>query len=184
MKLLFDFLPGILFVVALFLRDIYFATAVVMGAMSLQVLAMLVMRKKVSGIQWFTLGVILLFGTATLVLHNPTFIKWKPTVINWMFAVILLLGPVLLKKNFIKSLLGEQLTLPAEVWTRLNTGWAALLAFLGVLNLVVAFNFSERIWALYKVFGMTGIMLVFILLQAIYLGRHMPADNDKGTPES
>ncbi|MEO8021244.1 septation protein A [Polaromonas sp.] len=176
MKILFDFLPGVFFLVALFFFDIYTATAVVMIAMTIQVAAMLILRKKVSGIQWFTLGIVIVFGAATLLLHDATFIKWKPTVINWMFATTLLIGPVFLKKNFIRLLMHEQVKLPDKAWGKLNLSWAALLFLLGVLNLVVAFNFSERTWGLFKVFGMTGIMFVFILMQAVWIGQHIPSE--------
>jgi intracellular septation protein len=176
MKLFFDFLPGVFFLAALFLFDIYTATAVVMAAMAIQILAMLVLKKKVSGMQWFTFGIVLAFGTATLLLHDPTFIKWKPTVINWMFAGMLLLGPVLMRKNFIRLLMGEHMTLPDAIWAKLNLGWAGLLTLLGALNLVIAYNFSERVWGLYKVFGMTGLMILFIIAQTLWLSRYLPQD--------
>ncbi len=182
MKLLFDFLPGVLFIIALYAYDIYVATAVVMVAMALQVGLMLVMRKAVSGVQWFTLGVILVFGTATLVLHDPLFVKWKPTVINWMFAALLLAGPVLFKKNFIRALMGEHITAPDKVWSQLNLAWALFLTVLGGLNLVVAFNTSDKTWGLFKVFGLTGLLVAFSLAQVLVLGKYVNpelADGDQ-----
>lgn len=176
MKLFFDFLPGLFFLGALFLYDIYTATAVVMVAMGVQLVVMLALRKAISGMQWFTFGVVMVFGAATLLLHDPTFIKWKPTVINWMFSAMLLLGPVVLKKNFIRVLMHEHMTLPNQVWTRLNLAWAGLLFVLGALNLVIAYNFSERIWGLYKVFGMTGLMVLFIIAQTMWISRYLPRD--------
>jgi intracellular septation protein len=171
MKLLFDFLPGLFFLVALFLFDIYTATAVVMIAMTLQVAGLLVLRRKVSGMQWMTLGVILLFGGATLVLRDPTFIKWKPTILNWMFAGVLLASP-LWGKNFIRVLMEEHFKLPDRLWGRLNIAWAVFLALVGGLNLFVAYNFSERAWGSFKVFGITGLFFAFSLAQAFYLARH------------
>ncbi len=176
MKLFFDFLPGLFFLAALFLYDIYTATAVVMVAMGVQLVVMLVLRKAISGMQWFTFGVVLVFGAATLLLHDPTFIKWKPTVINWMFSAMLLLGPVVVKKNFIRVLMSEHMALPDHVWTKLNLAWAGLLFLLGALNLIVAYNFSEHIWGLYKVFGMTGLMVVFIIAQTMWISRYVPQD--------
>jgi intracellular septation protein len=181
MKLFFDFLPGLFFLGALFLFDIYTATAVVMAAMGVQILLMLALKKKISGVQWFTFGIVLIFGSATLLLHDATFIKWKPTVINWMFAAMLLLGPVILKKNFIRVLMSEHMTLPDRVWAKLNLGWAGLLLLLGALNLVIAYNFSERVWGLYKVFGMTGLMVLFIIAQTLWISRYLPED---GTSKS
>jgi intracellular septation protein len=184
MKLFFDFLPGLLFLGALLLFDIYTATAVVMAAMTVQVAALLALRKKVSGIQWFTLGIILLFGGATLLLRDPTFIKWKPTVINWMFAVLLLAGPAVLGKNFLRLMLQEHMTAPERVWAQLNVAWAVVFILIGALNLVVAYHFSERIWGFFKVFGITGILLVFSVAQAVYLSRFMPEQEAPQAPKT
>jgi len=184
MKLFFDFLPGLLFLGALLLFDIYVATAVVMVAMAVQVAALLALRKKVSGIQWFTLGIILLFGGATLLLRDPNFIKWKPTVINWMFAVLLLGGPAVLGKNFLRLMLQEHMTAPDRVWSQLNLAWAVVFILIGVLNLAVAYNFSEQIWGFFKVFGITGILLVFSVAQAVYLSRFMPEQEAPEVPKS
>ncbi|HVZ43648.1 MAG TPA: septation protein A [Ramlibacter sp.] len=170
MKLLFDFLPGVVFLAALFLFDIYVATAAIMAAMMLQVAVLLALRKKVSGMLWFTLGIVLIFGGATLLLRDATFIKWKPTVIYWMFCVMLLAGPAL-GKNFIRTLLAEHMTLPEPVWSSLNLAWAVFLALLGVLNLFVAYNFSEHVWGLFKVFGMTALIVLFSVGQAVYVSR-------------
>ena len=183
MKLFFDFLPGLLFLGALLLFDIYTATAVVMAAMTVQVVGLVAMRKKVSGIQWFTLGVILLFGAATLLLRDPTFIKWKPTVINWMFAVLLLAGPAVMGKNFLRLMLQEHMTAPDKVWSQLNVAWAVVFVLIGALNLVIAFNFSERIWGFFKVFGITGLLLIFSVAQALYLSRFMPENDAPEAPK-
>jgi intracellular septation protein len=171
MSALIDFLPGIVFLAALLLFDIYTATAVTMGATVLQIAILLVLRKKITPVHWFTLGVVLVFGTATLVLHDATFIKWKPTVINWIMASALLLGPPLLGKNFVRLILQEHIKAPDAAWARVNYGYAALFVVLGALNLLVAFNFTERTWGFFKVFGMPALIAVFSLLQMLYLGR-------------
>jgi intracellular septation protein len=78
-------------------------------------------------------------------------------------------------------LMSDHMTLPDRVWAKLNLGWAGLLLLLGALNLVIAFNFSERIWGLYKVFGMTGLMVLFIIAQTLWISRYLPED---GTSKS
>ncbi len=177
MKLLFDFLPGVLFIAALYAFDIYTATAVVMVAMVVQVGGMALLRKRISGVQWFTLGVVLVLGATTLYLRDPRFVMWKPTVINWIFAALLLVGPLLFQKNFIRLMMEEHITAPDAAWSRVNLAWAAFLTLLGVLNLVVAFNFSEKTWGLFKVFGLTGLVVVFSMAQALYLSRFMPIED-------
>lgn len=181
MKLFFDFLPGLFFLVALFLFDIYTATAVVMVAMSVQIIALLALRRAVSTMQWIVLGVVLVLGTATLVLHDPTFVKWKPTVVNWLFAGALLVGPAF-GKNFIRLLMEEHIKAPDPIWARLNVAWAVFLAVLGGLNLFIAYNYSERVWGSFKVFGITGLIIVFSIAQAFYLARAEDAQQQAVEP--
>jgi intracellular septation protein len=176
MKLFFDFLPGLLFLGALVVSDIYTATAVVMAAMAVQIAGMLVLRKKISGIQWFTAGSILVLGTATLVLHDANFIKWKPTVIYWIFGSLLLAGPPLLGKNFLRLLMEEHIKLPEDIWARLNWAWSALFFTLGGLNLVIAFNFSDKTWGFFKVFGTMGVIFVASVVQMLYTARFLPKE--------
>jgi intracellular septation protein len=179
MKLFFDFLPGVAFLAALFLADIYVATEVLMATMVLQIALLLALRRKVSGMQWFTLAIVILFGSATLILRDPTFIKWKPTVIYWMFSLVLVGGPLVMGKNFIRILMQEHMTVPDAVWAQLNIAWAVFLALLGVLNLFVAFNFSEHVWGLFKVFGMTALIVLFSIAQALYVSR---LEQEEGKP--
>lgn len=183
MSALIDFLPGVVFLAALLLFDIYTATALTMGATVLQIGLLLVLRKKITAVHWFTLGVVLVFGSATLVLHDATFIKWKPTVINWIMAGALLLGPPLLGKNFVKLLLQEHVKAPDSAWSRVNLAYAAMFIALGALNLVVAFNYTERTWGFFKVFGMPAVIAVFSLLQMLYLGRFAQPDTAE-SPEA
>ncbi len=175
MKFLFDLFPVILFFVAFKLADIYVATAVAIGATLLQVGLLALMRRKIDTMLWVSLGIIVVFGGATLVLRDETFIKWKPTVLYWMFGGALA-GAQLFGRNLIRSMLGAQLQLPDRVWRNLNWSWAGFFAFMGAANLLVAFNFSTDQWVNFKLFGGTGLMLLFVLAQAVFLARHMPED--------
>jgi intracellular septation protein len=127
---------------------------------------------------WVTVGVIVVFGGATLVLKDETFIKWKPTVLYWLFCATLAIAGFVFKKNLIRSMMQEQLVLPDFVWQRLLASWIAFFAFMGALNLFVAFNFSTDAWVNFKLFGGIGLMLVFVFLQALMLARHV---EDKGS---
>lgn len=179
MKLFLDFFPGLIFLGALFSYDIYVATAAIMLAMTLQIILLAIFKKKISGVQWMTLAVVLGFGTATLLLHDPDFIKWKPTIINWVFSLVLISGPLFFKRNFIKTLMGDQLVLPDHAWSKLNVAWAFFLLVIGFLNLWVAQNFSEKTWGLFKVFGILGLMLVFVLVQGVYLSRFIQDEKEE-----
>jgi intracellular septation protein len=173
MKLLIDFFPIILFFAAFKAWGIYAATAVAIVATIVQIAYLRFKTGKVETMQWVSLGVIVVFGGATLLAHDENFIKWKPTVLYWLMGGALLVGLVLFKKNFIKSLMGAQMQLPDSVWNTLNWAWTGFFAVMGVLNLWVAFNFDTDTWVNFKMFGGIGLMLAFVVGQALYLGRYL-----------
>ena len=118
MKFLFDLFPVILFFVAFKFYGIYVATAVALGATVAQIAWVWARRRKVDPMLWVSFGVITVFGSATLLLQDETFIKWKPTVLYWLFAASLAVAQVAFRKNLIRAMMGAQMQLPAPVWTR------------------------------------------------------------------
>jgi len=181
MKLLIDFFPIILFFAAFKLWGIYVATAVAIVATIGQILWLRDSHGKVEPMQWVSLGVIVLFGGATIALHNETFIKWKPTVLYWLMGGVLAAGQLFFRKNLLKTLMGSQLDLPEPAWRVTNWSWIAFFAVMGVLNLWVAYNFDTDTWVNFKLFGGMGLMVLFVIGQALYLGRYMKAD-EAGRP--
>ena len=128
--------------------------------------------RRVDLMLWASLGIIVVFGGATLLLQDETFIKWKPTVLYWLFGTVLA-GGALFGRNLIRSLLADQMHLPERIWARLNWSWVCFFAFMGVANLYVAFNYSEKIWATFKLFGGMGLMLLFVVVQSLLLAKYM-----------
>lgn len=178
MKLLFDTFPVILFFIAFKLYGIFVATAVAMGASFLQIGYLWNRGRKIDNMLWVSLAVIMIAGGATLLFANETFIKWKPTILYWLFAAALIVSTLFFRKNLVRSMMEHQVTLPDEVWTRLLASWIIFFAVMGILNLYVAYNFSTDAWVNFKLFGGIGLMLVFVLLQALMLARYM---HDKNT---
>ena len=176
MKLLLDFFPIILFFVAFKVWNIYVATGVAIVATIGQIGWLRYKTGKVEPMQWVSLGVIVLFGGATIIAHNDTFIKWKPTVLYWLMAGTLAAGQLFFRKNLLKSLMGSQMELPDAAWRVTNWSWITFFAAMGVINLWVAFNFDTDTWVNFKLFGGLGLMAVFVIGQALYLGRYMKAD--------
>jgi intracellular septation protein len=172
MKFLFEVFPVALFFVAIQVWDIFVATAVAIAATFVQVGWLAVRRKKIPPMLWASLAIIVVFGGLTLYLRDKTFILWKPTVLYWLFGAVLA-GGALLGRNLIRALLSEQMSLPDPVWRRLNWSWVAFFAFMGLLNLYVAYNYSEKIWASFKLFGGMGLMLVFIVAQSAFLAKYV-----------
>jgi intracellular septation protein len=181
MKLLLDFFPIILFFVAFKIAGIYVATGVAIVATIAQIAWLRLRTGKVEPMQWVSLVVIVLFGGATIVAQNDTFIKWKPTVLYWLMAGSLAAGQLFFKKNLLKSLMGSQLESPDAAWRVTNWSWVAFFSVMGVVNLWVAYHFDTNTWVNFKLFGGLGLMVLFILAQAVYLGRHMKAE-EAGKP--
>jgi len=208
MKLLFDFLPIILFFVAFKFADankaaaaafatshfgflvaggsvgaeeapVLLATVVVIVATLLQVAYLLARGRKIDLMLWVSLGLVVVLGGLTIWLHSETFIKWKPTLLYWVMSAAFALGPLLFGKNLLKLLMGAQLELPDRVWQRLNIAWVLFFAAMGALNLWVAFNFATDTWVNFKLFGGIGLMIVFTLAQGLYLARYLPDEAPK-----
>ena len=197
MKFLFDLLPVIFFFAAYKVAGSYeaaslelanagfgggieasqapilLATAVAILATFGQIAWVWIRHRKVDKMLWVSLGIVSVFGGATLFFHNPTFIKWKPTALYWLFAGSLLFSTFVLRKNLIRSMLEAQLSLPDPVWNKLNLAWAGFFATMGILNLFIAYHYSESTWVNFKLFGGMGLMLAFVLAQGVYLSRYM-----------
>ncbi|HEY2629959.1 MAG TPA: septation protein A [Usitatibacter sp.] len=185
MKLLFDFFPVILFFIAFEVAGIFVATAVAIAAAVAQIAWVLGRGRKVDPMQWVTFVIIVVFGSATLVLRDEMFIKWKPTVLYWIFSAAFF-GGLAFRTNFVKTMLASaEIVLPEAVYTRLAIAWGTFFLVTGALNLWVAYNFPTDVWVKFKVFGGIGLMLAFIIAQAVWLARHIPDEPPKAqTPES
>ena len=178
MKFLFDFFPLILFFVAYRFAGIYAATAVAIAATVAQIGWSLARRHAVSAMQWASLVIIVVFGGATLLLHDETFIKWKPTVLYWTGGAAFL-ASLALGRNLARAIMGGEIELPAVIWTRLAIAWAAFFILAGALNLYVAYNFPTDVWVNFKVFGSLGLIVAFVVAQSLWIARYLPDDEAK-----
>jgi intracellular septation protein len=184
MKLLLDFFPIVLFFVAFKVWGIYVATAVAIVATVAQIGWLRYRTGKVEPMQWLSLGIIVVFGGATILAHDETFIKWKPTVLYWLMGAALAGGLLFFRKNLLKSLMGAQIELPDPAWRAMNWSWVGFFAVMGVLNLWVAYTFDTNTWVNFKLFGGLGLMALFVVGQALYLGRYMKDGKQAGAGDS
>lgn len=208
MKLLYDFFPVILFFIVYKFYGaippeaihainpwlpltlvpgehgdaIFLATAVAIVASFVQVGFYWLRHKRFETMHLVSLVLITLFGGATLYLHNPEFIKWKPTAINWLFGIAFLGSQFIGKKPLVERLMSHAIHVPPLIWRRLNLSWVGFFFLSGALNIWVAYQFSQEIWVDFKLFGMLGLSIAFIVAQALYLARFMqeaePANNE------
>ena len=182
MKLLLDFFPILLFFGAFKIWGIFVATTVAIVATLLQLGWMRYRSGRTEPMQWLSLGVIVVFGGATLIAQDETFIKWKPTVLYWAMGGALLVGQVFFRRNWLQSLMKSQMALPDQAWRVMLWSWCGFFAVMGVLNLWVAYHFDTDTWVNFKLFGGMGLMLVFVLAQAMYLGRFMDTEAQDAAP--
>jgi len=173
MKFLFDVFPVILFFVAYKLDNIYFATGVAIAASIIQIIYLLLRRKKIEYQMWITLAVIVIFGGFTIWFHDDWFIKWKPSILYWIFALVIFIAALFYKKNIIKLMLKKQVDLPEKIWNRLNAGWGVFFFILGFINIYVAYKYSTNTWVDFKLFGVIGLIFIFVIIQSIYMMPYM-----------
>ena len=214
MKLLFDLLPVALFFGAFQYADAHRAAAAALATTHLGMfvsggvvaeseapvllatvvaivatLGQVAWRKlngsRIDPMLWVSLALVVVLGGATVWFHNETFIKWKPSALYWGLGLALWLSPLLFRRNLLRVLLGDQLQLPGKVWHRLNFAWVAFFGMMGLLNIWVAYSFPTSTWVTFKLFGGLGLMIVFMIVQGLYLSRHaLPDDASKPAQDS
>lgn len=218
MKFLADFFPVLLFFVAYKLYDIYVATAVAIAASLIQVGSHWYRHRRVEKMHLVTLGLLVVFGGMTLLLHDRTFIMWKPSIVNWLFAAVFLASQFVGEQPLVQRMMSHAVEAPAALWRRLNGAWVVFFLLMGAANLYVASYFFaaegllktasglatvdltrcaeqfqgetlglcqqaqhlEDLWVNFKLFGMLGLTLIFVLGQALFLARHVK-EPDPGT---
>jgi intracellular septation protein len=214
MKLLFDFFPIILFFVSYYQANVLIentfvgqlidparpdfinativATGVAIVASVIQVAMHWFNTRKFERMHLFSLALITVLGGITIFLGNPAFIQWKPTVLNWLFAGVFLGSMFIGQKPIIQRMMGEQIKLPTDVWSTLNLSWVGFFFLSGAANLYVAFYYNldaspetrMDTWVNFKLFGLMGMTIIFVILQAIYLTRHISEDDMEKSTES
>jgi intracellular septation protein len=161
MKQLSELFPIAAFLIALWLKDIYFATAVLMGATIAQIALLLALKHTITGMQWAVTGLVLVFGALTLGFHDERFIKIKPTVVYFAMAAAFFVSQVGFKKNLVKAALGTALAPPEATWDKLNWLWISLFLAMALVNLVLAYSVPTEVWAWSKL-GFFIVTMVFV----------------------
>jgi intracellular septation protein len=174
MKFLFDLFPIVLFFIAYKLYDIYVATAVIIVASIIQVVWFWFKHHRIEKMHLITLALVVTLGGATLLLHDENFIKWKPTIVNWAFAIAFFGSHFIGKKTLLQRMLDSQIEVTKQhVWKVLNIAWVGFFVTMGIINLYVAFNFDTNTWVNFKLFGLMGLTLIFVIGQGVYLARYI-----------
>lgn len=178
MKIFFDFFTIALFFVVYKILGMHWAIGSAMVAYGLQSAVLYYKNKKLAPIEWVTLSIIMLLGAGTFLLHNDLIFKWKPTVIYLVFAVIFIVSHFFGKKLIIEHLMDQQITLPKSTWKCLNISWWIFFLIVAAANLYVAYTYDTDTWVNFKLFGILGATLLFIIFQAIYLSLKAKHESD------
>ena len=173
MKLLLDFLPILIFFgVYKVTGDLITATAVLIPVTIVQVGVVYWLTKKLEKMALVTLVLVIILGGLTVLLNDGWFIMWKPTVVNWLFAAAFFGSHFIGNKPIIERLLGHAIALESRQWLSLSFAWVAFFIVSGILNLIVAYQFSEDVWVNFKLFGLLGLTFVFLIIQGVWISKN------------
>lgn len=178
MKQLFEFFPIVLFFIAYKVYGIYVATEVMIVATTIGVALTWLKYRQVTTMQWITLVLAVVLGGATIYLHDERFLKWKLSIVEWLFGIAFLGSQFIGKKPFVERMMSGSLTLPALVWKRLNLMWGSFFISVGFINLYVMQHYNTDDWVTFKTFGVPGLMVVFILVQIVFIYKYLPETED------
>jgi intracellular septation protein len=173
MKLLYDFFPIVVFFIIFKLYGIYAATFAAIVVSVIQVVVYWLKHRQFEKMQLVTLGLIVILGGATLIFHDDMFIKWKVSVVNWAFAIAFLGSQWFGKKNLAERMLSEKIVLPEKIWRKLNFSWGLYFAIIGFVNVIAIYTLSTNAWVNFKLFGVLGLTVLFVIAQAVFLSRHL-----------
>lgn len=188
MNIIFEFLPLILFLGAFLYKGIYFALVVLMIAMPVGLFVKYVRTQTFDKMYFWSTVFLLVAGALTLYFRNPLFLYWKPTVFYWVVAVVFLgsfwVGDQPLVQRFFGLVEGMSLgKITRAQWNKLNFVWVLFFVTAGLLNIFVAYNFSQETWVKFKVFGLMALTFVFMLLQTLWIANLIGDDNIEETEE-
>lgn len=177
MKSSIDLLPASLFLAALFLYDIYVATAVLMTGLVVIAAWYWWRDGKPHKLHTFSAAAVLVLGGLTLFVRDASFVKYKTTVVNGVIALIFLGSHLIGDKVLLQRIPQQAITMPDAVWRRVNFAWALFFAGIALVNLYVMHNFNDRTWGLFKTVGVSAAMFVFMLGHLPFLSRYLQHDD-------
>lgn len=178
MHAIFEYLPLVIFFIFYKFADIYWATGSLIVTSAIQIGYYLIKKQPIPKRNLVFFGLILVFGGLTIFFHDDAFLKWKVTIINALFAIALLVSQLVFKKNLIKEMMSEGLTLPEKIWTRLSVAWALFFLLCSVLNIYIAYNFPLETWVNFKVFGLLAMTFVFAIGSIAALYKYLPKEQE------
>lgn len=179
MKQVLDLAPAVAFFVAYYLGDIYVATATVIVALFLVVLAYGLIERRLHKMHLTAALLALVLGGLTLYVRDPAFIKFKPTATYGLLGLVLFGSHWLGDKVLLQRLPQRVIQLPDPLWRRLNAIWAAFFLGLASLNYLVASYASEEVWVQFRTYGYSILMFIFLMAHLPFLSKYLPEQGSR-----
>ena len=179
MKFLFDFFPVLLFFIVFKSHDdqvegMLAATAALIAATVIQISYNWLRHKKIEKMHIITLVLVIVFGGATIYFREPQFLIWKVTLANWLFAIVFYASHFIGHKTpIVRRMMQANITMPDKAWNHLSLSWVVFFVLTGVINLLVAHFYDFDTWVDFKLFGILGLTLLFVIIQAVFLSKHI-----------
>ena len=156
---------------------IFMATLVIIFATVIQNALHWIVYRRLEKMHLISLGILLIFGTLTVILKNPDYIAWKVTIFNWIFAAVIIGSYFIGEKTLIERMMSHAISVPKQIWNKVNFAWGAFFIAIGVINLVVYEIYAKQqnnldAWVNFKMFGVLGLTIVFMIGQGIYISRY------------
>jgi intracellular septation protein A len=125
-----------------------------------QIAYLLIRRRKVAGLQWASVGLVIVMGAAAIITNDSRFVMIKPTIIYTVVAASML-QPGWMTRYVPPE---AQAHLPRSLIVGAGYGWAGLMALTGLLNLYFAFETSAATWAAFlAIFPMASKLTAFAI---------------------
>jgi intracellular septation protein len=176
-KQLLELLPLVVFFVAYMTKGVIWATGALSVASVLIIALIYAIDRTVSKAQVIGVVMVVIFGALTVYMNDARYLVAKVSLINVLFGVVLL-GGYIFKRAFIKDIMGEALAMPDHAWMTLSLRWAGFFFFLAALNVLVWYQFSETVWASFKVFGLMGLTILFAVANAPFMVNHSEKEDE------
>ena len=177
MQTLMEYIPLIAFFIVYKTVDIYWAAGALVGGMALMMLITMVLKKPIKKSTWMLFGFAVVMAGLTIAFHDENFLKWKFTILYGIFGATLLVSRYMMKVNLIKKSMTTNFNLPDTIWDKVNIAWSFFFLFCAGLNLYVFENWSLDSWVNFKVFGVTGLMFIYLIATVFYIYPYLPEED-------
>ena len=161
--LLLDMASTLLFLAAYVLTgNLFLAVALGMALGIGQIVWHFAHKQPVEALQWLSVIIVLVSGTATFLTDDPLFVMLKPTIIY------IVVGVVMLKRGWMNRYLPPiaQATVP-DLGITFGYIWAGLMFFSAALNIVLALTLDPISWsATMSIWGIASMVALFLVQYA------------------